>query len=242
MRDRNKIHAICAAASVFFLVFGINTAAAADLSRAGQYGESDYRDFSDICIPEEGCALFIDLDAYIMTVYLNADKCVTYPVSGGTYDTPSPVGAWFVSEISNWGEGFGGSWIGLDVPWGVYGIHGTRKPWLVGKKNVSHGCIRMRDEDVSEVKKLVSRGSLVYIKQDSLPLRETHSGMTGSDVMKTQRMLQGLGFYTGKADGIFGKGMEYAVRSFQKTYGLEVSGKVERLTYDKIQEQYRNRK
>ena len=34
---------------------------------------------------------------------------------------------------AGWGEGFGGAWMGLNVPWGTYGIHGTKSPWFVGK-------------------------------------------------------------------------------------------------------------
>ncbi len=190
-------------------------------------------------IPESGCALYIDLDALIMTVYVDGNIFKTYPVSGGTKDTPSPVGIWHVNEISNWGEGFGGSWIGLDVPWGVYGIHGTRKPWLVGKQHASHGCIRMKDKDANEVKNLVTIGTVVQIKQDSLPFRNMGKDMAGSDVYKTQIMLKNLGFYTGTIDGIYGAGMGRAVKSFQRTYHMEDDGIIGKRTYEKIIEQNR---
>jgi len=194
-------------------------------------------------IPKSGCALYIDLDALIMTVYVDGNILQTYPVSGGAEDTPSPVGIWHVNKISNWGEGFGGSWIGLDVPWGVYGIHGTRKPWLVGKQHVSHGCIRMKDQDANEVKNLVTIGTVVQIKQDSLPFRNLGKSMVGSDVYNTQIMLQNQGFYTGKIDGIYGKGMEKAVKSFQKTYHMKEDGVIGKKTYEKIieQNQFKNR-
>ncbi|HPF57029.1 MAG TPA: peptidoglycan-binding protein, partial [Clostridiales bacterium] len=149
------------------------------------------------------------------------------------------VGIWHVTEIYDWGKGFGGTWIGLNVPWGVYGIHGTKEPWLVGKKNVSHGCIRMKDEDAIEVKNLVTIGSSVQIKQDSLPFRNMGKSMTGSDVYNTQIMLKNLGFYTGTIDGIFGEGMERAVKSFQRTYYLEDDGIIGKTTYEKIIEQNR---
>lgn len=194
-------------------------------------------------IPKSGCALYIDLDALIMTVYIDGSIFKTYPVSGGADETPSPVGIWHVKEISDWGEGFGGSWIGLDVPWGVYGIHGTRKPWLVGKQHVSHGCIRMKDENAKEVKDLVSIGTVVQIKQDSLPFRKMGRGMAGSDVYKTQIMLQNQGFYTGTIDGIYGQRMEKAVKNFQKTYHIKDDGTIEKNTYEKIikQNQFKNR-
>lgn len=189
-------------------------------------------------IPEKGCALFIDLDNYNMIVFVDGQPFKAYPVSGGTPDAPSPTGTWMVTEIANWGEGFGGSWIGLNVPWGKYGIHGTVEPWALGEYNASHGCIRMKDEDVAEVKKLVTHGTVVFIKHDGAPFRALENGMVGSDVMKTQRMLKKMGFYTGAADGVFGSGMERAVRGFQRTYSLEEDGIVGRRTYEKISEQY----
>ena len=110
---------------------------------------------------------------------------------------------------------------------------------MVGKKNVSHGCIRMKDEDANEVKRLVTIGSSVQIKQDSLPFRKMVKRMAGSDVYNTQIMLKNLGFYTGVIDGIFGDGMERAVKSFQRTYFLKDDGIIGKMTYDKIVEQNR---
>lgn len=218
---------------IVFVIIG--TAMLISLSITGSAVVST--NMTEFVIPESGCALYIDLDALRMTVYVDGSIVKTYPVSGGTKKTPSPVGIWHVKEISDWGEGFGGSWIGLDVPWGVYGIHGTRQPWLVGEQLASHGCIRMKDEDAKEVKKLVTIGTVVKIKHDSLSFRKMGKGMTGSDVYNTQIMLKNLGFYTGTIDGIFGEGMERAVKGFQRTYRLEVDGIIGKRTYEKIIEQ-----
>lgn len=172
-----------------------------------------------------------------MIVYVDGKIYKAFPVSGGTNSTPSPVGTWVVASISNWGEGFGGSWIGLSVPWGKYGIHGTIKPWVIGEYNASHGCIRMKDEDVREIKRLVTRGSVVHIKHDSMPFRPMKNGMVGSDVWNTQKMLQKQGYYRGMADGAFGSAMENAVKSFQKANHLTVDGVIGLKTYEKICEQ-----
>lgn len=188
-------------------------------------------------IPESGCAIDINLDTLIMTVYMDGNIFKTYPVSGGTKETPSPIGVWYVSKITDWGEGFGGSWIGLDVPWGVYGIHGTKKPWLVGQRLASHGCIRMKNKDANELKSLVIIGTMVQIKQESLPFRNMGKGMTGSDIYNAQIMLEQLGFYTGMVNGIFGEEMELAVKSFQSTYSLNDNGIIGKKTYDVIVEQ-----
>jgi L,D-transpeptidase ErfK/SrfK len=43
-----------------------------------------------------------------------------------------------------------------------YGIHGTNKPWGVGRR-VSHGCIRLYPEDVSALYHTVPVGTKVYV-------------------------------------------------------------------------------
>lgn len=78
----------------------------------------------------EGYSVLIDLDSKTLTLYEDGLSVKSWPVSGGTKENPSPVGAWTVSGISNWGEGFGGSWIALSVPWGKLG------PRILGKQNL----------------------------------------------------------------------------------------------------------
>jgi lipoprotein-anchoring transpeptidase ErfK/SrfK len=41
-------------------------------------------------------------------------------------------------------------------------IHGTNEPWLIGKA-VSHGCVRMRNQDVLAVSRYAPAGSPVEI-------------------------------------------------------------------------------
>ena len=54
----------------------------------------------------------------------------------------------------------GTRWLGLNLP--KYGIHGTVEPELIGK-SVSGGCIRMRNEDVEELYRIVPVGTKVVI-------------------------------------------------------------------------------
>jgi len=53
--------------------------------------------------------------------------------------------------------------MGLNVPWGIYGIHGTNKPWTIGQF-ASHGCIRMRNKDVEELFEWIPVGTNVLIE------------------------------------------------------------------------------
>jgi len=49
-------------------------------------------------------------------------------------------------------------------------------------------------------------------------------GMTGSDVEKLQQKLQELGFYSGPIDGLFGQGVEQAVKDYEDSEGLAPDG------------------
>ncbi len=43
-----------------------------------------------------------------------------------------------------------------------YGIHGTDEPWSIGKA-ASHGCVRLRNEDIETLFRYVPVGTVVYI-------------------------------------------------------------------------------
>lgn len=55
------------------------------------------------------------------TLYLFEDgKCIKqYLIASGHSNWPSPLGNWKIVNKSKWGEGFGGRWMGLNVPWGT---------------------------------------------------------------------------------------------------------------------------
>ncbi|MEI8011393.1 MAG: L,D-transpeptidase family protein [Candidatus Omnitrophota bacterium] len=54
----------------------------------------------------------------------------------------------------------GSRWMGFDIP--SYGIHGTVQPDKIGQQ-VTAGCVRMRNQDVEELFKIVPRGTPVII-------------------------------------------------------------------------------
>lgn len=94
---------------------------------------------------------------------LRSNKVVKqYPVAIGKPSTPTPTGSWKIIHKYLWGEGFGGRFMQLSVPWGTYGIHGTNKPWSIGQ-NVSNGCVRMYSSDVAELYAIVLHGTPVLI-------------------------------------------------------------------------------
>lgn len=94
---------------------------------------------------------------------LDGGKVVkTYPVAIGKMVTKTPTGSFtIVNKQPNPGGPFGAFWLGLSKP--HYGIHGTNDPSSIGRA-VSHGCIRMYNEDVLELANLVPIHTPVKIR------------------------------------------------------------------------------
>ncbi len=91
-------------------------------------------------------------------------KAGVYPIAVGKPQTPTPTGIYHViTKIVNPGGVLGTRWLGLDIPDGPYGIHGTFQPDSIGKA-VSNGCIRMYNQDVEELFDQVRIGTTVAIE------------------------------------------------------------------------------
>ena len=185
-------------------------------------------------VPEKGYHIYLKLDELKMYVFNDQKLIKTYGVSGGKPSTPSPLGTWVITTKDTWGEGFGGHWMGFYVPWGMYGIHGTITPWEIGKYHASEGCIRMNNNDLKELYKIIPHGTTVCIEQKNRPFRSLKSGDIGSDVLEVQKNLKKLGYFNGYANGEFGTFTEEKVRRFQKDNKLYVSGIVNKNTYELI--------
>ncbi|GGH83902.1 lipoprotein-anchoring transpeptidase ErfK/SrfK [Pullulanibacillus pueri] len=85
----------------------------------------------------------------------------TYPIAVGKMLSPTPSGTYTIINKQNHpGGAYGAFWMGLSKP--HYGIHGTNNPASIGK-DVSHGCIRMYNQDVLELSARVPVGSRVSI-------------------------------------------------------------------------------
>lgn len=104
----------------------------------------------------------IDTKNRLLKLFNDNSFVKQYYVAVGKPSTPTPSGHWSIIKKSLWGEQFGGHFMQLSVPWGIYGIHGTNKPWSIGQA-VSHGCVRMHNNDAMELYNLISIGTLVDI-------------------------------------------------------------------------------
>lgn len=104
-------------------------------------------------------------------------------------------------------DSFGPRWLGLNVSWGTYGIHGTNKPHSIGQHR-SHGCIRMLNKDVIELFEIIPVGTKVTIfghvlgEPNRLP-RNLAEGGVGGDVQLIQSRLKSAGYFHGVCDGKF---------------------------------------
>lgn len=187
-----------------------------------------------------GAWIWIDIPQKSLTLYEGTEVKKRYTIATGTGDTPSPIGTFSInSRFSGDLGGFGTRFLGLNVPWGQFGIHGTNKPGSIGS-NASHGCIRMFVKDSEELYGLAPNGTKVVIQGgpygllDS-SLRTLRPGDRNSHVAAVQRRLYTLGYYhTAWADGIYGQGTQAAVRRARKALGLQESDIVDYAFYQAI--------
>lgn len=179
--------------------------------------------------PEGKVNIVIKTNERVLEVYSDGQLHKKYRIAVGKSKTPTPIGEWTVVwKDYNWGTGFGTRWMGLNVPWGIYGMHGTNKPWTLGQF-ASHGCIRMRNKDVEELFEWVPIGTPVRIEGRKVKVARTlQHQAAGADVVMLQMKLKELGYYTERADGIFGLKTEEAVKAYQLANGLEETGVVDK--------------
>ncbi len=187
-------------------------------------------------IPDAPMHIVIDVAARQLTLYKNGGAIRRFPVAVGKPGWSSPIGEWrVVRKARDWGGGFGTRWLGLDVPWGIYGIHGTNKDWSIGGAE-SHGCFRMFSRDVEDLWDLVPEGTPVTVRGPwDLPFWQSparppfRTGENGQAIVYLQLLLRREGFDPGVADGRYHQGTEAAVRGLQRFYGLPEDGVVGRL-------------
>ncbi len=184
----------------------------------------------------DGHWIWIDIHQKRLTLYQGTQVQKVWPVATGAWQTPSPIGTYTVTNRF-FGElgGFGTRFLGLDVPWGQYGIHGTNKPESIGS-NASHGCIRMSVRDSEELYALVGVGTKVVIEGGPYGLldsgiRELVPGDRNSHVAAVQARLLQLGYTYRWPDGIYGADTKKAVAKARSALGLAQADKVDAALY-----------
>jgi len=107
-------------------------------------------------------SIVISLSSRTLYLYQAGRVVKSYPVGIGKAATPTPQGNYRITTKSpNPGGVFGVMWMGLSIP--GYGIHGNNNPQSIGKM-VSKGCVRMHNEHIRELSRLVPIGTPVTIR------------------------------------------------------------------------------
>lgn len=118
----------------------------------------------------------IALAAHTLKVFNGTDLVMDEKIGIGTQATPTPNGRYYIKELLKppkpdgiygpFAYGLSGfspvlqTFNGGD---GTIGIHGTNRPDLLGKQ-VSHGCIRMRNDAITQLTKFLPLGTPVIIQ------------------------------------------------------------------------------
>ncbi len=117
--------------------------------------------------------LRIDRERERLTLYRDGHAIFTAPVGVGRPSLPTPTGHYFVTEklVSIGGPVYGPLALGTSAyaptlaEWpggGEVGIHGTDEPQLIPGRP-SHGCIRLRNEDILRLWPMVEVGTPIEI-------------------------------------------------------------------------------
>ena len=120
----------------------------------------------------------INLFTARMGVYYDGKLLRVYPVALGRSDSTPPGNYWIIRKVVNptlywYGEiippdtplnGLGTRYLQLSKP--QYAVHGTSKPWEIGKR-ISHGCVRMFNHDVEILDAFVPIGTNVIVIKSS---------------------------------------------------------------------------
>jgi lipoprotein-anchoring transpeptidase ErfK/SrfK len=118
--------------------------------------------------------LVVDLDAFTATLLHDNRPVFRAPIGVGQAEWPTPTGEFYVrSKLTKYSSPFYGplafgtsarSPVLTDWPGGGFvGIHGTNAPELLPGR-VSHGCIRLRNEDILELGRLMPVGTPMTIR------------------------------------------------------------------------------
>lgn len=199
--------------------------------------------YADPALPIVADSGFFSIDIYPHThrlvVLAQGQKIKTFRIAVGNPSTPTPVGEYqVIYKGKDWGPSFGPRWLGLNVPWGNYGIHGTNRPDSIGQ-HLSHGCIRMRNHDVIELFDMIPVGTKVtiygHILGDALhDPRALAEDDVGGDVQLVQSRLKSGGYFQGVCNGKFRSDTTLAVKRFQRDHQLPEDGVITHLVYEHL--------
>ena len=139
-------------------------------------GRIGYVRASEVALYQHDFAIDVSLSARTLTLYKAGKVLMTEKVAIGQPQFPTPTGTFFIRELArprNPRGAYGPYVFGLSGYSNVLtrfgrgdgqiGIHGTNQPGLLGGA-VSHGCVRMRNEAITKMAKMLPQGVPVTIR------------------------------------------------------------------------------
>jgi len=120
--------------------------------------------------------IVVDVGDNLLKVWKGDRRIMAEPVAVGTAGTPTPTGQFFVSLLAEFSDGsvYGPFAFGLSAYSEVYqtfgggdgqvAIHGTNDPSSIGL-DISHGCIRLSNDAILELRRRLPLGTPVRIRQ-----------------------------------------------------------------------------
>lgn len=117
----------------------------------------------------------LDVSRHELTVFRDGETLINTKVAVGTGATPTPIGRFYLTELLRppdpdgvygpfaYGlSGFSETLDSFNGGPGIIGIHGTNQPDLLGT-DVSHGCIRVDNDIITELSTFLPLGTPVSI-------------------------------------------------------------------------------
>ncbi len=120
-----KVYFAITSFMIFSLIIGMAGFECWDELELVSVSDSD----TPVTAPTGKITIVVKVSARVLELYNDGKIYKKYRIAVGKSDTPTPIGDWIVIWKSyRSGDIFGTRFLGLDVPWGGYGIHGTNKP------------------------------------------------------------------------------------------------------------------
>ena len=136
-------------------------------------GSTGWVKADDVTLQSLSYSLRVSTETNTMTLSLNGTVIETFPVATGTGGTPTPHGSFYLTELlAPRNAGYGPYAFGVSAfstvlntfgggP-GQVGLHGTDDAASIGTA-ASHGCIRMRNTDITTLAQLLPLGTPITV-------------------------------------------------------------------------------
>lgn len=188
---------------------------------------------------QRNTSIFADLKKDKLYLISEGRVFKTYSIGNQSGKTPSPTGEWKVSSKSTIGRDMKTKWIGINTPWGKYGIHNGGKSFRL-VNNPDYGAVYLENNDMEELFNVIVPGTKIAIYDGSdlnpflMERKLLKPGDRGGDVYKIQKKLKQKGYYKGYLDGVYNAEMKSAVHEFQNQNKLPKSDYINYLFCIKI--------